>query len=104
MGDAAWELDNRKETVVIEPEFNEPLIKGARTPEQIDMEIVDKVLLFQAISADTLSSKPIGLSKAVKIELRKQFLKDLIKDMRDMHKGKPDFDLVEEFKKIGVEL
>jgi hypothetical protein len=104
LGDAEWELSNRQDTVVIPPEFNEPLIQGARTPERIDMEIVDKALLFQAISADTLSSKPLGLSKAVTIELRKQFLKDLIKDMREMHKGDPNFDPIKECLKIGVEL
>lgn len=103
ISDAKWEQELREETVVIPPKFSEPLMRGARSPEVVELRIKDKNLLISALNADALSEKPIGLHKIVEIKLRKLHAKDFIKDMRELHKDDPNWDLVAEWDTIGVE-
>ncbi len=102
--DAAFDLDMARETTIIEPEFKSPLIKGASTPEQIDIEIADKKLFISAVHGDFLSAKPIGLLKLFDIDLRKQSTKDLIKEIRDQNKADPNFDIKSVFADAGIKL
>lgn len=102
--DAAVELASAEDTVVIEPQFRSPLIKGASMPEQIDPEIEDESLFIQALNADLLSDKPIGLIKIIKLELRLQAAKDLVNFLRKQHKSDPNFDVKAECANIGMKV
>jgi hypothetical protein len=94
--DAKFELEMHRESVVIEPKFHGPLVKGGSSPENIEIEIVDEELF--------LSQPPDAILRLVKIEPKKQAIKDLVATLRKKNKNNPDFNVVDEFLKIGIRL
>jgi hypothetical protein len=104
--EAEYQRETLKETVIIDREFDEPLLKGGRVTEHIDVDIAPgegKELFIKALYADLISARPIGLAKGVTITIDKHYYKSLVKERQEKNKGKPGYSVSAEFADIGLE-